>query len=444
MLQIPEQLLNSLKNNFNINVNEFVAAHNEENKLTSIRINPFKKTEIDYNLRQVNWCKNGFYLKERPYFTYDPLFHAGCYYVQEAGSMFIDYVLNEIQFPKQNVNVLDACAAPGGKSTLINSYLAENSLLISNEFTKSRAEILSYNLSKWGTCNTIVTNSETNKFKKLQQFFDLVLVDAPCSGSGLFRKQHDAIEHWSEKAVTDCSIRQKEIISNLIECIKPGGYLIYSTCSYSIEENEQISKWLVTEFDFEEIKLNVPIEWGITQSELGYRFYPHLTNSEGFYICIFQKKEETIFSTSKNKKNNLCIPTNNERKLLNDFVSPNFSTFKLNHLFYFSTDKVIDFINAHSTNFYLKKAGTCIGEIKGKDLIPHHELALSNYLNSNLNKVDLELTESINYLKKENLNLSTNTKGLTLLTFKNFGIGWCKILPNRTNNYLPNEFKIIK
>lgn len=444
MPQIPIELLNSLQTKHGIDVDAFIRAHESEHKITSIRLNPNKPAELPFELaKSVLWNTNAFYLKERPYFTYDPLFHAGCYYVQEAGSMFIEYVLNELNFDKSKVAVLDACAAPGGKSTLLNSYLNEESLLISNEFIKNRADILAYNLSKWGTCNSLVTNGDTAKFTNLPHFFDLVLVDAPCSGSGLFRKQPDAVEYWSEKAVMECSKRQKEILINLNRAIKPGGYLLYSTCSYSIEENENISQWLIEEQNFTLKKINVNKNWGIVESEYGYRFYPHLTESEGFYISLFQKEESGPYSSSKSKKTNLAVPTSGEKKEISEFLKNNDHMFKINQFVYKGNEKMLEFLSNYGSGFYIKKAGTCIGEVKGKDLVPNHELALSNCLSENVTSIELNLEESLQYLKKESFHKTGIEAGLTLMRHKTYGIGWCKMLPNRMNNYLPNEFKIM-
>ncbi len=444
MPQIPIELLNSLQHKHGIDVDTFIEAHQSDHKITSIRLNPNKPAEHAFELtKPVLWNSNAFYLEERPYFTYDPLFHAGCYYVQEAGSMFIEYVLNELNFDKSNVAVLDACAAPGGKSTLLSSYLNEDSLLISNEFIKNRAEVLAYNMSKWGICNNLVTNGDTNKFLNLPNFFDLVLVDAPCSGSGLFRKQPEAIEHWSTKAVKDCSIRQKEILMNLSSSVKPGGYLIYSTCSYSVEENENISQWLIEEQNFTLKKININKEWGIIESEYGYRFYPHLTESEGFYISILKKDESAYVFSSKSKKTNLNAPTTAEKKEISNFLKNSDYLFKINQFVYKGNEKMLDFLSNHGSGFYIKKAGTCIGEMKGKDLVPNHELALSNYLSENVKSIELNLEESLKYLKKESFNKTNIENGLTLIRYKKYGIGWCKFLPNRINNYLPNEYKIM-
>ncbi|MES2681184.1 MAG: RsmB/NOP family class I SAM-dependent RNA methyltransferase, partial [Bacteroidota bacterium] len=235
--EIPKQLLNSLAGLESFNEKAFVEAHGDEHKITSIRFNPFKKAVPDFELgEKVLWADDAWYLASRPSFTHDPLFHAGCYYVQEAGSMFIEFALKNTVDLTQSLNVLDLCGAPGGKSTLINSLINDESLLVANELIKSRAGILAHNLGKWGTRNTVVTNSEAAKFGALTGFFDVLVIDAPCSGSGLFRKQPEAIAEWSEDNVNLCSTRQRKILEDTLPCLKENGLLIYSTCSYSEKE----------------------------------------------------------------------------------------------------------------------------------------------------------------------------------------------------------------
>lgn len=446
MLNLPIQLLNSLTQLPNFDKEQFIEAHSSENKLTSIRKNPFKKSDLEFDLANpVPWCEEAYYLKERPYFTHDPLFHAGCYYVQEASSMFIEYIFRALKLGNEKLNVLDACSAPGGKTTLLNSLLSKESLLVANEFIKSRADLLAYNLSKWGTCNTIVTNNNLEKFNALNDFFDLILVDAPCSGSGLFRKQPEAIDEWSESAVMNCSLRQKEIIEKIITSLKNDGHLIYSTCSYSLAENEAIVQWMISEFDLEEIKFELNPDWGIVSAEHGYRFYPHLTSGEGFYCAILKKRGDAIHQQGYKSKKTKEKLAKAELEVINKFtVDGDFEKFKVNNFYYFSNYAVSNFIENFGKQFYIKKAGTCVGEIKGRDLIPNHELALSNYLLLENLKTELNLENAIKFLKKENFSNLGSETGLRLITHKNYGIGWAKVLPNRINNYLPAELRVLR
>lgn len=448
MQSLPYELIIELRKLTHFNEEAFVEAHNPENKITSIRLNPFKPVELDIELNEkVAWNEQSFYLDMRPSFTLDPLFQAGCYYVQEAGSLFLEHALKYVLDFNSDLKVLDVCAAPGGKSTLINSLLNQNSLLVANEFIKSRADVLTQNLSKWGCANTVVTNNDPNKFSSLHNFFDAIVVDAPCSGSGLFRKQPEAIDEWSLDNVAKCSIRQKNILSEIIPSLKENGYIIYSTCSYSVEENENSVQWLQQEFNLKYIPIPINNKWGIVETEAGYRFYPHLTKSEGFFCAVLQKQnpENTTYRNSKNKNNGI---SKNESAILENYLETGYQQFfKKNNQFHFLNSAALNFVLDFEKQFYFKKAGVCVGEIKGQDLIPNQELAWCNYLKKSVSTLEVNKETALQYLRKEPFDPSQgdNRKtGLQLITYKNYGMGWAKLLPNRINNYLPNELRILK
>lgn len=446
MPNLPSELLQHLRDLGHFDEAGFVSAHAEENRLTSIRLNPFKKAGLDFTTdAPVPWHPEGFYLRERPSFTLDPLFQAGCYYPQEAGSMFTGYVLRQLTDISAPLRVLDACAAPGGKSTLINALISPDSLLVANELIKSRAEILVQNLSKWGTGNTIVTNNDPAKFSALPSFFDVVVADAPCSGSGLFRKQPGAIAEWSPEHVTACGIRQKKILAEILPALKPGGLLIYSTCSYSAEENEEVVRHLLSEFSLEYVSLPVPDEWGITDTGLGYRFYPHLTGSEGFFCAVLRKTQGDGQVSGTGRKKGLMEVTGTERDLIHSFVEPGYGPLiRKNNQIHLLSPEAAGFLNTFEKHFYFKKAGVTLGEIKGKDLVPNQELAWFTGLNAGIPTVDLSLPEALSYLRKENFQSPSDLKGLVLISYKNQGLGWAKILPGRINNYLPHPLRILK
>lgn len=444
-MKLPEQFLNSLKGIKGFDEKAFVELHSLEEKLTSVRLNPFKKTELEISLnKKVEWCQDGFYLDERPSFTFDPLFHAGCYYVQEAGSMFLSHALKHSVDLSQQLAVLDLCAAPGGKSTLINSLISEESFLISNEVIKPRAEVLAHNLNKWGTCNTAVTNCDPQVFSKLDSVFDVIVADVPCSGSGLFRKQPEAVNEWSLDNVNLCSTRQKRIVADCLPALKPGGIFIYSTCSYSKEENEMEVEWMMKEFDLELIQIPLEKEWNIVDTGLGYRFYPYLTKSEGFFCAVLKKKGESDFHHRKNKKFAFEEITKKEFEPLKDKIDLKsfHKIFRFQNEFKLVNASLFEFMNTYGTNVYFKKTGTTLGEFKHKDFLPHHEFAQSIYLSDSLNRIDLTKEQAISFLKKENLSLQAQ-KGICLMTYKNQGLGWAKVLDNRINNYLPKEFRIL-
>ena len=280
--------------------NSYMEAFNEEAP-TSIRLNP------KYNFKTkpqhtVPWCEEGFYLKGRPQFTFDPLFHAGCYYVQEAASMFVCHVLNTFLSPLSTLHfplyVLDLCAAPGGKSTAARSVLPEGSVLVSNEPIASRAQILLENITKWGWPDCIVTNNYPRDYRKAKMQLDVIICDVPCSGEGMFRKDPATIGEWSMQNVEKCWRLQREIVADAWECLKPGGLMIYSTCTFNTKENEENVRWIMETYKAEVLEIPTKPEWGITGSLLPdfdvpvYRFIPGITMSEGLFLCALRKSGE--------------------------------------------------------------------------------------------------------------------------------------------------------
>ena len=261
----------------------------------SIRLNSNKNHVTDGD--KIPWCETGRYLKERPIFTLDPTFHGGAYYVQEASSMFLEQIIQQAVDLTKPLRVLDACAAPGGKSTHLLSLLNEDSLLVSNEVIRSRANILSENIQKWGNSNVMVTNNDPTNFSSLKGYFDIILIDAPCSGEGLFRKDASASHEWSEKNVELCSLRQRRIVADLWPALKENGLLIYSTCTYNEKENEENLNWISKEFPSTAESIKLTPDWGVEAIEQetikGYRFFPHRVKGEGFFISAIRKKEAT-------------------------------------------------------------------------------------------------------------------------------------------------------
>lgn len=448
---LPNALIKRLGTNPKFDQEAFIAAHRDGEKLTSIRLNPNKEAKLSLPLAgQVPWCSYGYYLEERPQFTLDPLFHAGCYYVQEASSMFIGHILNHLKVGDSPIRALDVCAAPGGKSTLLNSYLDGQSLLVANEIIKSRSVVLQENMIRWGAANVVVSNNDPSAFRRLPGFFDLVLVDAPCSGSGMFRKDEDSIDEWSEANVKLCSERQQRILSEIMGCISTNGYLLYSTCSYSAEENEQILDWLIDTYELKSVDIPIEEQWGIerTTSNVhgahGYRFYPHKTQGEGFFIGVLQMSGiNPSFPLKKLKTEKAPV----SRDALKGWVQDpdQFGYFVHNdniHIFPKSLELPI---KAVQQVLYLKNAGTMIGKWLGRELIPSHDLALSIHQDSDIRSVELELDDAQNFLRKEPLPVELFAdvkKGWCLVTFQGVSIGWVKVLGNRVNNYYPKEVRI--
>lgn len=416
----------------------------------SIRKNPFRATpeQAFAGLDAVPWHPDGRYLPQRPVFTLDPLFHAGAYYVQEASSMFLYEILRqEVDF-SNNLRVLDLCAAPGGKSTLIASMLdPARDLLVSNEVIRTRVGVLRENLEKWGAPNTAVSSAEAPDFAALEDWFDVVVTDAPCSGEGLFRKDPDAMREWSLPNVELCAGRQKRILASAVAALAPGGLLVYSTCTYNRDENDLNAAWVCAEFDLEAVRPSIPDDWNITRTEYGFQFFPHRLRGEGFFLAAFRKKEGTArkHSPASGFKNLKPLPRNAvpelSKWLQNDAALRFFQT---------ATGEVMAFPAALENDYlvlekYLRTKwfGVNIGEFKGKDFIPGHALAQHRSISPHLPALELNREQALLFLKKETFERTADmSNGWTLARHQGLNLGWIKVLPNRINNYLPPERRI--
>lgn len=498
-MQIPSSLIKSLIGIKGFQQESFELAHASPEPVTSIRWNPRKeifaqkensrfnnqnsKTANSPNtglrlpapdsqlqtpesrlpvLAPVPWSSQGYYLSERPSFTFDPRFHAGCYYVQEASSMFLEEAFLQTLDIRTNIRVLDLCAAPGGKSTLLQSIISSHSLLVSNEVIKSRAGILEENITKWGGANVIITNNDPADFARIGNFFDTIVIDAPCSGSGLFRRDPAAIAEWSEQNVHHCNQRQQRIISDVLPALKKNGILIYSTCSYSEQENEDILDWMINGFTLESVRLEVNPEWNITETisakhnAYGYRFWPDKVKGEGFFIACLRKTEGKENSEKQFRKSKTESLNKYEEAMVKPWLNKemDIQLFKLgDSILALPEGLELALQEIMAASLYIRLAGVRIGKIAGKDFVPDHALAVSHLVSNDLVAVSLNQKQAIQYLRKEEvpfteLRLTEGNKkvipGWALVQFEGVNIGWIKILQNRINNYYPKEWRILK
>ncbi len=450
---LPQPLIQSLQNVKGFNQETFEAVHASGDQITSVRVNPLKQLQHPVigspTASAVPWCPYGYYLQQRPLFTIDPFFHAGTYYVQEASSMFLwEAVQQSVGKPNQQ-KVLDLCAAPGGKSTLLASYFTDG-LVVSNEVIKSRANILVENIAKWGSDNVVVTNNDPKDFQQLPNYFDVLVVDAPCSGSGLFRKDVHAINEWSEANVQLCSQRQQRILADVLPTLKEEGVLVYSTCSYSREEDEAIADWLIADCELESLQLHIPAEWDIVETvsekhgAYGYRFYPDKVKGEGFFIAVFKKK--TASDDKKLKEHLLPQPTKQELQVLQSFVAlpSNYTVFKHSDYLRAMPQQWFTALKELSAYLYIKKAGIDLGSVKGKDFVPQHELAISCIPLNGIPSIELSKEDALQYLRRKDLTIQSEKRGWALVKYEGIALGWIKMLPNRINNYYPQEWRILK
>lgn len=378
----------------------------------SVRINPWKaKGEVLFpQAEPVPWCEGAFWLKERPLFTRDPRFHAGVYYVQEAGSLFLDHALRH--WVTGPVSALDLCAAPGGKSTLMRAALPAGSVLVSNEIDRRRANILLENILKQGHPGVLVTHNAPKDFAKTNLLFDVILTDVPCSGEGLFRRDPAAISEWSAQNVYFCAERQRQILRDIWPCLKDGGLLIYSTCTFNTHENEENVRWIAEELGADLLAVPVRPEWQITESLLAgwnqpvYRFIPGTTRSEGLFMAVLRKKgENRVFAT---------LPASLRTQV---------KKYPLLHLLY---------------------DGQPAFEAKGREQIPSIAQALSlTTEETSFPRAELSLDAALRYLHREALVLPAGTpRGFVLVTYQGYPLGFVKNLGDRANNLYPKPWAI--
>lgn len=387
----------------------------------SIRLNPFKVAKDAYledeeqlnglQLTPVPWAKDGYLLSERPSFTLDPLFHAGAYYVQEASSMFLDFIIR--QLIKEPVTMLDLCAAPGGKTTCAMAALPEGSILYSNEPIRTRANILAENVMKFGHPDIIVTNNYAKDYAKAKKTFDVILTDVPCSGEGMFRKDPNAINEWSTSNVDSCWKIQRSIVEDIWQCLKPGGILIYSTCTFNAHEDEENVQWIIDNLGADPIALEgVKEEWNITGALKGnlpvYRFIPGKTKGEGLFMAVMRKKGEPTQGSTPTilKKEGKISMKEKGLKVMTHGINPPTQ--------------------------------------KGKKTIPDISLALSiNQKENDYPHVDVDRQTAINYLRREAITLPADTpRGIVTITYKGLGLGFANNIGNRANNLYPQEWRI--
>ena len=453
-MQLPGEFLDSLIGVKGFEKEAFEKVHATGEQVTSIRINSSKPVTKLANqsinqLTKIPWSEFGYYLKQRPSFTFDPLFHAGCYYVQEASSMFLEQALKQTVDLSRPLKVLDLCAAPGGKSTHIQSLISGESLLVSNEVIRSRANILKSNIIKWGCNNVVVTNNDPRDFLQLENYFDVIVVDAPCSGSGLFRRDEDAMKEWSPDNVALCSQRQQRILADVWPALKKNGVLIYSTCSYSKEEDEEILDWMVGELSIVNCQLSIDPLWGITETQsdcgaYGYRCWPDKVKGEGFFLACFKKtggEESSVFKT-KNKKE---VVNKKEMTVLENWVKNAGQQFiKHETTVYAWPGHLVTAYNFLLNHLRVIYSGTIIGELMRDKLVPDHALAMSELVKEGITGTELNFEQAIKYLKKKELKMDTKNMGWQLVTYKGQNLGWANVLPNRINNYYPKELRILK
>lgn len=470
---LPQAFIDSARAALGSKADAVVDAILAGESVTAVRANPFKNSAEALRVRfsaageSVPWCRDAFYLNERPVFSLDPMIHAGAYYVQDPSAMFVGSVAERLICESEvPLKVLDLCAAPGGKSTAIASALRPSDLLVANEVIGSRASVLAENLVKWGTHNTIVTNSDPKDFTGLSGCFDIIVADVPCSGEGMFRKDPSAVEEWSPENVKLCAARQRRIVADVWPALKEGGWLIYSTCTFNTSENDDNVEWICRELGAEISAPDSPtlqtsfatgqstrracslreliFRDGATsgfciETKYGLQFAPGITCGEGQYVALIRKSSSAKPASFK--------PAKPLRKASCDWLQDGFDTFSVETssgtLIKGYPHALVQDIRLFEERLRVLRSGVAVATVKGRDLIPQADLALSQaFRRDAFPQVELSKEQALQYIRCEALQLSDAPKGFLTVTYDGLPLGFVKNLGNRANNLFPQAWRL--
>lgn len=425
----------------------FFATLESEQPTTAIRYHPLKQI-VHLQGSPIPWSQQGLVLAERPNFTHDPLFQAGAYYVQDASTQLLEYVIRELQKDQVIESVLDLCAAPGGKTTHLLALLGEDSLVVANEVIATRTKMLYENTAKWGYPNIVLLNKDPKYLSHIADTFDCIVVDAPCSGEGLFRKDPGAIDEWSPEQVMQCSLRQKRILSDAIIALKPGGVLIYSTCTYNYLEDEYIVEWLREDFGFEGVHFDPPEEWnlGITDVEEAscFRTYPHRVEGEGFFVAVLRKPlDQVAIRPVRDRKSVFTLKPLTDKTISSWLKEPKkYMLFEDHGTISAFPKKHFPVFQHIAKELWPDSFGIKVAERKGKDIVPTHELALSVLLREDaFPRVEISKELAQQYQKKEPLHLDA-PDGYVLLTYESLPLGFVKVSGAKVSNLYPMDWRV--
>lgn len=420
----------------------------------SIRLHPSKggdTAHLDVG-DEVPWCRGGRYLKSRPSFTFDAMFHAGAYYVQEASSQFVGLLAGEVG----GLRVLDMCAAPGGKSTLYSSLVGDEGLVVANELDRRRAQVLADNVRKWGLGNVVVTACDAKALGDFEACFDVVAVDAPCSGEGMFRKDEGAREEWSEGNVKLCAQRQDDILCAAWRALKPGGKLIYSTCTFNREEDEgsleRMSAWAGDELVAAET-VEIPDTWGIVCGRSGefqtFRFFPHRCCGEGLFAAVARKSVEAK-ARQRRPKGRRAVFTQVDKATLAELSkwvtdAPKMQFADVMGTIYGWPKSHFEEVKALSESLPVIYSGVAVGQMFKGRLKPDPALAFYVGLRREaLPVADIGEQEALAYLRRQEIAADGLEEGMNLITCKGQALGFAKRIGRRVNNLYPNSLRIIR
>jgi 16S rRNA C967 or C1407 C5-methylase (RsmB/RsmF family)/NOL1/NOP2/fmu family ribosome biogenesis protein len=442
-MKLPEAFIDQLRELLPEEWEALAKAITSSEPSVAVRVNEARGVSVPECTERVPWCEQGFYLGDRPAFTFDTDWHAGRYYVQDASSMFIAHVIRS--FIHEPVCYLDLCAAPGGKTTAAIQALPQGSMTVANEIVSPRARVLADNIIRWGDPRCVVTSNAPDQVGKLTRFFDVIAADVPCSGEGMMRKDDEAVSQWSPGLVEQCAQRQREILAGVWPALRPGGLLIYSTCTYNRQENEDIAEFIVHELGA--TSLEVPVEdcWNIHPA-IGsdchcYRFMPHRVNGEGLFMAVFRKngdmprelpriKDKTSKKADETGKDWLACPDEYAIEQQGDL----------------SIAVPLDIrreIVTLRASLNVLNAGIELATVMGRKVMPHHALAMSTARAEGAFPVcEVDYPTALRYLRGESI-IVNGPRGHVLIAHEGAVLGFANNLGNRANNLYPKPQRIL-
>lgn len=443
---LPEEFIRRIDSQSYVEPDSLLRALGEPSP-ASIRINEEKWMRLPSGAENIEWCRNGYYLPARPAFTFDPLFHSGCYYPQEASGMFLEQAFLQC-VPKGNIRVLDLCGAPGGKSTHLSALTGGNGFLVANEVIRARADVLAETITKWGTVNVMVTNNDPSAFGRLKGYFDLIVVDAPCSGEGMFRNK-EAIEEWSEGNTVFCAERQKRILTDVWPALKKDGILVYSTCTFNPSENEHNIKWLTEKEDAESIRIDISGFRGITEIEYGgvtgYAFLPGKIRGEGFFLSVIRKigREEPAAGRLRMRMGPGQLPGKKEVAAISRWSDCSTENLIRNGYEIIAIGIKPDEYQFLKENLRIIKSGTSICIVKNTDYLPSHDLAVSAmFREGSFPVAHIDLIQALEYLRRDNITIENAPSGWFVIKYTGINLGFANNIGKRINNYYPLAWRI--
>jgi len=441
----PEEFIKRIKSQSYIDADGLLQALGEPSPV-SIRINTGKWDHAPSASDPVPWGSSGYYLKSRPSYTSDPLFHAGCYYPQEASSMFIEEVYRQVTGNKTKIRVLDLCGAPGGKSTLLSSLIGKNGVLIANEVIRQRAAVLSENITKWGLGNTIVTNSDPSAFSGLIGYFDIIVVDAPCSGEGMFRDEI-AIREWSPQNAAHCSERQKRILSDVWPSLKAGGILIYSTCTFNPAENEENISWLADQHNASAVAIDISHFGNIKKIYFngieGFGFHPGSIRGDGLFVSVLRKGGDDRGRPSFPSRTTMRNSSKEEASVALKLLDADPANLYSNNDYIMLVPVPAGEFAYLSGSLGIVKAGTDIMRVRGSDFNPLHDLALyTGTKREAFPSLEADHNKALAYLRRESFKIEGLPAGWVIIRYRGVNLGFVKNIGPRINNYYPVEWRI--